>query len=81
LYLLVIDGRRSGSIGGTELDTAILLQSLGSWDGINFDGGGSSALVIRYPDNKIRAVNTPIHSGIPGRERAVAGCIGIQIVK
>jgi exopolysaccharide biosynthesis protein len=77
LYLLVIDGRRSGSIGGTEEETALLLRSLGSWDGINFDGGGSSALVLRYPDGKIRPVNTPIHDGIPGQERAVAGCLGV----
>jgi len=77
LYLLVIDGRRLGSVGTTEGETAMLLRSLGSWDGINFDGGGSSALVLRYPDGKIKPVNTPIHSGIPGQERAVAGCLGI----
>jgi len=79
LYLLVIDGRRPGSIGSTEKETALLLRSLGSWDGINFDGGGSSALVLRYPDGKIRPVNIPIHNGIPGQERAVAGCIGVAI--
>lgn len=79
LYLVVIDGRRPGSIGTTEKETALLLRSLGSWDAINFDGGGSSALVLRYPDGRIRAVNTPIHSGIPGRERAVAGCLGMKV--
>jgi hypothetical protein len=79
LYLLVIDGRRPGSAGGTEAETALLLRALGSADGINFDGGGSSALVLRYPDGKVRAVNTPVHDRIPGRERAVAGCLGIGI--
>ena len=79
LYLLVVDGRRPGSVGSTEKETAILLRALGSWDGINFDGGGSSALVLRYPDGGIRPVNTPIHAGIPGLERAVAGCIGIAV--
>ena len=79
LYLLVIDGRRAGSAGATERETAYLLRSLGSWNGINFDGGGSSALALRYPDGKIRTVNTPIHNRIPGIERAVAGCIGIYI--
>jgi exopolysaccharide biosynthesis protein len=78
LYLLVIDGRRLGSIGSTEKETALLLRFLGSWEGINFDGGGSSALVLRYPDGKVRAVNTPIHGGIHGLERAVAGCIGVK---
>jgi hypothetical protein len=79
LYLLVIDGRRPGSIGSTEKETALLLRALGSWDGINFDGGGSSALVLRYPDGRIRPVNIPIHANLPGLERAVAGCIGIAV--
>jgi hypothetical protein len=80
LYLLVIDGRREGSSGGTEKETALLLRALGSTDGINLDGGGSSALVLRYPDGRVRAVNTPIHGGIPGQERAVAGCLGVSSV-
>ncbi|MCL2809236.1 MAG: phosphodiester glycosidase family protein [Treponema sp.] len=79
LYLLVIDGRRAASIGGTEAETAMLLIKLGSWNGINFDGGGSSALAMRFADNNVRVVNTPIHGGIPGIERAVAGCIGARI--
>ncbi|MCL2265887.1 MAG: phosphodiester glycosidase family protein [Treponema sp.] len=79
LYLLVIDGRRSGSAGGTERETAMILLSLGCWDGINFDGGGSSSLAMLFSDGSIKPVNTPIHNGIPGRERAVAGCLGIYI--
>jgi exopolysaccharide biosynthesis protein len=78
LYLLVIDGGRFGSIGSTEKETALLLRSFGSVEGINFDGGGSSALALRYPDGKVRVVNNPVHGGIPGRERAVAGCLGIR---
>jgi len=78
LYLLVIDGRRPGSVGATEKETALLLLALGSKEGINLDGGGSSALVLRYPDGKARAVNSPIHKFIPGIERAVAACIGIE---
>jgi exopolysaccharide biosynthesis protein len=80
LYLAVIDSacavtqRKRGS---TEKETALLLRSLGCWDALNLDGGGSSALALRYPDGKIRLANTPSHNGIPGRERAVAGCIGV----
>jgi len=79
LYLAVIDGRRAGSVGATEEEAALLLRCLGSWEGINFDGGGSSALAMRFADGKVRAVNTPIHGGIQGQERAVAGCIGVKI--
>ena len=81
LYLLVIDGRRSGSIGATEAETGLILKKLGAFWGLNFDGGGSSTLALRFPDGRIRAVNTPIHSGIPGRERAVAACLGLGTVE
>ena len=78
LYLLVIDGRRARSAGSTERETALLLLALGAWNGINLDGGGSSALALRNTDGKVRVVNTPIHGGFPGMERAVAGCLGID---
>ena len=78
LYLLVIDGRRPGSIGATEAETGLILQKLGAASGLNFDGGGSSAMALRFPDGRVRTVNTPIHGGIPGRERAVAGCLGLR---
>jgi hypothetical protein len=79
LYLLVIDGRRAGSVGGTEGEIALILRSLGSWEGINFDGGGSSALALRYADGRVRTANTPIHGGLPNQERAVAGCLGVSL--
>jgi len=81
LYLLVIDGRRLDSIGSTEAETALLLRALGASEGINFDGGGSSALALRYPDGTVRVVNTPVHDNVSGRERAVAGCLGVGLVK
>ena len=80
LYLLVIDGRRSGSVGSTEAETALVLRALGVGEGINFDGGGSSALTLRFPDGTVRVVNTPVHGRRQGRERAVAGSLGIGLV-
>ncbi|MDR1901421.1 MAG: phosphodiester glycosidase family protein [Treponema sp.] len=79
LYLLVIDGRQFGSIGAAEAETGIILQKLGAANGLNLDGGGSTALALKYPDGKVRTVNTPVHGGIPGRERAVAACLGIAL--
>jgi len=78
LYLLVIDGRRAASIGATETETAQILLALGSKDGLNLDGGGSSAAALLYPDGKVRVLNKPVHNGIPGTERAVAGCLGVE---
>jgi hypothetical protein len=78
LYLVAIDGRRPGSVGATEEETGVILTRLGAEDGLNFDGGGSTALILRYPGGRIRPVNTPIHGMIPGKERAVATCLGIR---
>ena len=79
LYLLAIDGRRLGSVGSTEAETAEILRQLGAWNGINLDGGGSTSLALRFPDGKVRPVNKPIHNNIPGTERGVAGCIGVGL--
>jgi hypothetical protein len=86
LYLLAVDGRRSSSVGVTEAELALLLQRLGAHDGLNFDGGGSSALVLRSfrpekgnPYGKTTTANVPVHNGIPGWERAVASCLGIRV--
>jgi len=81
LYLLVIDGRRPGSVGATEAETGLILQKLGAASGLNFDGGGSSAMAMRFPDDTVRTVNTPVHGGIPGRERAVAACLGLGVAE
>jgi hypothetical protein len=78
LYLLVIDGRRPGSSGATEMETGLLLRALGAEDGVLMDGGGSSALAVNM-GGKIRLVNKPVHGGIIGRERAVASCIGVRL--
>jgi hypothetical protein len=75
LYLLVIDGRRPGSAGATEAETAFIMKRLGAADALCFDGGGSSALVLRR--RSVEVLNTPAH--IPGGERAVAACLGIII--
>jgi hypothetical protein len=79
LYLLAVDGKQMKSIGATEAETAVILRQLGASEGINLDGGGSTALALRFPDGVVRTVNTPIHGGIPGRERAVASCLGIGL--
>jgi len=79
LYLLAIDGRRPGSVGATELETALLLRLLGAAQGINFDGGGSTALAMRMPDGEVRVVNAPAHRRLRGGERAVAGVLGIAL--
>jgi hypothetical protein len=46
LYLIAIDGRQPGySVGVTTSDEAALMIDLGVFDGLNLDGGGSTALL------------------------------------
>lgn len=45
LYMVVIDGRQPGwSDGATLEETGQWLLRLGSWNGLNLDGGGSTAM-------------------------------------
>lgn len=68
VLLMVVDGRQSHSIGCTLLELAFLMQEFGAVDAINFDGGGSSEMVIK---NEI--VNSPSDGG----ERRVGNALVI----
>jgi hypothetical protein len=47
LLLVVVDGRRPWSVGMSLGELAEALRSLGGWEAMNLDGGGSSTLWIR----------------------------------
>lgn len=49
LYLLVVDGRHSDSVGISTRDNAQLILELGADDAVLLDGGGSSTMLTR-PD-------------------------------
>jgi exopolysaccharide biosynthesis protein len=78
LYMLAVDGRRTASVGATEKEVAMILAALGAEQGLNMDGGGSTALALNG-----RLVNHPVHRPFPlslyspHNERAVAACIGV----
>ena len=77
LLLVVIDGRQPGySVGMTLRETAALLRELGAQEGLNLDGGGSSALAIvdDSVSRNVRLVNKP--SDAVG-ERAVANALAV----
>ena len=63
MLVLVVDGRNSASSGLTLEELAQYFLRLGARDAVNFDGGGSSVMVV----NK-SIVNKPSD----GRERAVS---------
>ena len=68
LYFVVVDGRQSQSIGIDLVDLADIMIDLGVWRAMNFDGGGSSVMIV---DNDI------LNSPSDGYERSVRNCFAI----
>ena len=68
VILLVAAGRRATSAGMTLEEVARYMIRLGAWSALNFDGGGSSEMVL----NK-KILNNPSD----GRERAVSVGLGL----
>jgi exopolysaccharide biosynthesis protein len=54
LYLCVVDGRQAKSVGMNFKEMAEFLLTIGVWNAVNLDGGGSTTMVIRD-----RIVNSP----------------------
>lgn len=78
LILFVADGRQPFySQGATLFEMAQLMIFYGADNAMNMDGGGSSTLVMRNALGIVRVINSPIQTGIPGRERPVGNHLGI----
>ena len=46
LYLMTVDGRSENSGGMTLVELATMMRRLGAWQAMNFDGGGSTTMVV-----------------------------------
>ena len=46
LFILTVDGRSEKSVGVTLVELAALMRRLGAWNAMNFDGGGSTTMVV-----------------------------------
>jgi xanthosine utilization system XapX-like protein len=74
MYLVAIDGRQAGySNGVTQAEEADLMHVLGAYNAINFDGGGSTALVVQGANGSPDVLNRP--SG--GAERYDGNNLGV----
>jgi hypothetical protein len=69
VYLVVVDGRQSASVGMTLEELAHSMIALGAVEALNLDGGGSTTLVVRDS-----IVNVPSD---PNGERPVGNAIVI----
>lgn len=75
VFLVTIDGRQPGYSNGVSIrDLANYLVSIGAYNAINLDGGGSSAMVVRQPGN---AQPTLVNRPSDGRERAVSSILQV----
>ncbi|MCL2361499.1 MAG: phosphodiester glycosidase family protein [Defluviitaleaceae bacterium] len=72
MILMVVDGRNH-SIGATNHEMSRLLRSYGAWDGMHFDGGGSSTMAVRQADGRYSVVNTPSD----GAQRRIINALGV----
>jgi hypothetical protein len=67
IFLVTVDGRSANSGGVTLVELARLMRRLGAWQAINFDGGGSTTMVVEG-----KVVNAPSDSS---GERAVGNAL------
>ena len=77
LILMTIDGRQPGySEGVTTAEAAEWMRKLGAYNALNFDGGGSTTLVVEGTNGLPVVLNHPC--GLPvGTERRVANHLGV----
>ncbi len=71
IYLVTVDGRQESMSGMSLNEFADFMLSLGAYQALNLDGGGSTTMVV---NGKI--VNSPSDSG---GERKVGCCVAISV--
>ncbi|HBY19909.1 MAG: hypothetical protein A2Y24_03165 [Clostridiales bacterium GWE2_32_10] len=57
IILLAIDGRSNESIGVTHEELATLIESYGAYNALNFDGGGSTTMVLKSQEGTLDVIN------------------------
>lgn len=75
LYLVTVDGRQANSRGMTLTELAEFMKSIGVYNAINLDGGGSTTMVVKDPETGAQQVaNTPSEGAL----RRIATVLGIK---
>ena len=77
VLLLVIDGRQDDSRGYTMVELANLMIDLGADEAVNLDGGGSSTMVAKNQNGKVKVLNQPSD----GFQRWVANALEVTYTK
>ncbi len=74
IILVTIDGRSNSYTGVTQEMFGAILKSLGAYNAINLDGGGSTTMAIKPLDSEKAVV---VNSPSDGSERLVINGIGV----
>lgn len=78
LWIVIVDGRQPGiSHGMTLVELACLFESLGAWDALNMDGGGSTTFVLQTRAGEPSVANVPVGQRLPGTLRQVGNNLGL----
>ena len=76
MYLVAVDGRQKSSKGMTMNEMASLMLSLGCYNAVNLDGGGSTQMVASTPWlDSLHIVNSP------SENRKVMNAVGFTYVR
>lgn len=77
LYLVTVDGRNARATGMTQTELAQYMLALGSYNAINFDGGGSTTMVTRsFWNGGLSAINMPSDGSL----RRISSSLGVSAV-
>ncbi|MDD4295563.1 MAG: phosphodiester glycosidase family protein [Ruminiclostridium sp.] len=74
LFMVVVDGRQSHSIGMTMKELAEFMVEIGAYDALVFDGGGSSTMASREPGTENIVVQNSPSDGV---QRRIPNALGV----
>lgn len=74
MIMVTIDGRNKDYVGVKQTELAEIMLSLGAYNAVNMDGGGSTTMGVDFLRNSnVTVVNIPSD----GRERKIASGVGV----
>jgi hypothetical protein len=78
LYMMIIDGRQPGySEGALDSESGAWLLQFGGWDGVNMDGGGSTAMYMADCAGNPLTLGRSSYVAALGRERYTGSHLGV----
>ena len=77
IYMVVVDGRQSNSIGMTTNEMAEFMLEIGAYNALMMDGGGSTTMASREPGRSSIAVQNTPSDGVQRRKQNAIGVFSL----